>query len=88
MAGAVLSTLFYGIQIINVTLPSGEFVGFNSLPAVYFRIYGERDAPINLNIVALILFMAALVLWMNYGRGRKVELGSPPNTSLERTRGG
>ena len=86
MEGAVLSTVFYGIQVLNVTLPSGGFVGFNSLPTLYFRLYGEADAPINLNIVSLILFVVALLLWMNYPNGRKVELGSPPNTSLERTR--
>jgi hypothetical protein len=82
-SGAIACMVFYGVQIISVVLPSGAKLGFNSLPTIYFRIWGDSAAPINLNIVALVLFVFSTVLWQML-RGAKL----PPNTPLERTREG
>ncbi len=77
ISGAIACIVFYGGQVI-----SGQ-IGFNSLPTVYFRILGDQDSPININIVALIFFVLSIVLWQVY-RGAQL----PPNTSFERTREG
>ncbi len=81
VSGAVASVAFYGAQVISVTSPSGAKLGFNSLPTIYFRIWGDSDAPTNVNIVALVLLVFSAVLWQVF---RGVQL--PPDASLERTR--
>jgi hypothetical protein len=80
IAGAVLSAAFYGLQLLSVVFPSGMKVEFNSLPAIYFRIYGNKDFPIKLNIVALLFFGLSLFLWEAYRKGEPNE-SAPPNTS-------
>ncbi len=84
--GAVLCAIFYGLQILTVALPSGAKWGFNSLPAVYYRIYGDRDFPINVNVVALLLFGLSIALWSSYRQRTVGEPRAPSNKSLERTR--
>ena len=85
-AGAVLCTVFYGLQILSVALPSGAKWGFNTLPTIYYRIYGEKEFPTNLNVVSLLLFGLSVLLWVSYRRREVGDSGAPPNTSLERTR--
>jgi hypothetical protein len=80
-SGAIACMAFYGAQVISVTFPSGIKLGFNSLPTIYFRIWGDSSAPTNLNIVALVFFVLSIALWQMF-RGAQM----PPNTSLERTR--
>jgi hypothetical protein len=87
-AGAVICMVFYGIQLISVTLPSGERIGFNSLPTVYYRVYGSSDAPISLNVVSLVLFAFSIALWTAYRQRRVPGVAVTPNKSLERTREG
>jgi hypothetical protein len=87
-AGAVLCAIFYGLQILTVALPSGAKWGFTALPAFYCRIYGDKDSPINLNVVALLLFGLSIALWASYRRGEVGEPRAPSNKSLERTREG
>jgi hypothetical protein len=84
--GAILCVVFYGIQIFSVALPSGAKWGFNSLPTIYFRIYGDRDFPTNINFAALLIFCLSLALWASYRQREADDAGAPPNTSLERTR--
>jgi hypothetical protein len=69
--GAMLSAIFYGVQVLNVTFPSGAHIGFNSLPTLYYRIYGEKEAPVNLNVVSLFLFVSSLLLWAYYRARQK-----------------
>jgi glucan phosphoethanolaminetransferase (alkaline phosphatase superfamily) len=88
LAGVVLCAVFYGAQLVSVTLRSGRYIGFNSLPTIYYRIYGEAKAPINLNLVSLVLFIFSVLLWVVYRRTIVDDRELPPNTSLERTRGG
>jgi len=86
-AGSILAAIFYGIQVLNVTLPSGRYIGFNSLPTVNLGVFWEKNLLVNLNVVSLVLFVFSLLLWVAY-RERQIEVQtSPPNTSLERTRG-
>jgi hypothetical protein len=86
--GAVFSVVFYGLQILSVALPSGARWGFNSLPTLYFRIAGDRNFPINLNVVSLVLFCISVALWVSYQQKELAQAGAPPNNSLERTREG
>ena len=72
LVGAALCSLFYGVQLVSATLPSGENVGFNSLPTINIRIFGDDASPVNLNLVALILFVLSLVLCAAY-RQRRVD---------------
>jgi len=87
-AGALLCAIFYGLQILTVALPSGAKWGFNSLPAFYYRIYGDREFPTNLNVVALLLFGLSIALWATYRQREVGERRAPSNKSLERTREG
>jgi hypothetical protein len=68
MSGVILSLVFYGIQILEVTWPSGEKSGFNFLPAIFFRVAGDRETPIHVNVVALLLFGFSLLLRSAYRR--------------------
>jgi len=70
LIGAILCALFYGVQLVSVTLSSGENVGMNSLPTINIWIYGDEASPVNLNVVALILFVFSLVLCTVYRRRR------------------
>lgn len=79
--------VFYGIQLIAVALPSGEKIGFNSLPTIYFRVYGSSDSSISVNVVSLILFAFSIALWTAYRQRRAPEVEVSPNASLERTGG-
>jgi hypothetical protein len=86
--GALVGAGFYGLQLLKVTLPSGAKWYFNSLPAFYYRIAGDKEFPISLNITAIFLFGLCVLLWQSYRVVGATGRGAPPNTSFERTREG
>jgi hypothetical protein len=61
--GAALTTLFYGVQVVSVTLPSGWKFEFVTLPTIYFRVHGTKDAPTSINVLALVLVLLSAALW-------------------------
>jgi len=70
LSGAILCSVFYGVQIVSVTRSSGESVGINSLPTINIWIYGDEASPVNLNLIALILLVLSLVLCSVYRHKR------------------
>jgi hypothetical protein len=85
--GALVGAVFYGLQTLKVTLPSGAKWYFNSLPAFYYRVAGDKEFPISLNIIAVVLCGFCILLWQSYRTASARSLAAPPNTSFERTRG-
>lgn len=71
LTGAILCSVFYGVQVVSARLVTGENIGFNSLPTIEFRIYGDEASPVNLNLVALILFVLSLLLCSVYRQERR-----------------
>jgi hypothetical protein len=61
--GAALTTLFYGMQLVSVTRPSGWKFEFVTLPTVYFRVHGTSEAPVSINVLALVLVLLSAALW-------------------------
>lgn len=74
LAGAVLSVIFYGVQVLSITMPNGEKFEFTSLPTINIWIFGEKETPVNLNVVALILYLLSIGLWFKYKQAREKEL--------------
>ena len=78
-AGALVGALFYGLQLLKVTLPSGAKWYFNSLPAFYYRIAGDKEFPISINIVAILLGGLCILLWQSYRTAGATGPAAPPN---------
>jgi hypothetical protein len=66
IVGAVLCVAFYGIQLFSITLSSGWKIDFHSLPTLFFRLNGDKQALINLNTVSLVFFLLSLGLLSSY----------------------
>jgi hypothetical protein len=87
-AGARLSVIFYGMQVLTFPMPSGAPFKFQSLPTLYYRLNGDPSAPVSVNVLAIVLVIVALVLLAHYRERDGGTAQVPPNASLERTREG
>ncbi len=66
-AGPLAAMVFFAGQLVLVTLPSGAFYDFRSLPTFLYRLYGDESGlQVRLNVVALVLFLLSVRVSREY----------------------
>lgn len=65
-SGTMAAILFYAIQIVSITFPSGFNISFSSLPTFNINFEVTSGPSISINVVALIVFLLSVRVWREY----------------------